>query len=202
LAIFSLTGRSSRKRFGIGFLKSGGVFPRRVLLGNRGRDLIHSTAQNAHWAEQTRFNQRRIRFVEGIESPGDPVLLGEFLIADQSVFPDIGDPHFDLVGPGLAASVISTRKGGFQAMPTGLSFTTTSARWRTSPYLSGGLEEKLAGRSNKEIVAAFHISLSTVKLNLQNIFLKLGAQDRTQATAAAFQRGIVRLKECFPLLAG
>ena len=83
-------------------------------------------------------------------------------------------------------------------------------------YFSNGLEEKLAarqrqeslsprelavlelvaaGHSNKEIVAALNLSLSTVKLHLQNIFSKLGAQDRTQATAAAFQRGIVRLKE-------
>ena len=83
-------------------------------------------------------------------------------------------------------------------------------------YFSSGLEEKLAarqrqeslsprelavlelvaaGHSNKEIVAALNLSLSTVKLHLQNIFSKLGAQDRTQATAAAFQRGIVRLKE-------
>jgi DNA-binding NarL/FixJ family response regulator len=51
------------------------------------------------------------------------------------------------------------------------------------------------GHSNKEIAAALNLSLSTVKLHLQNIFSKLGAQDRTQATAAAFQRGIVRLKE-------
>jgi DNA-binding NarL/FixJ family response regulator len=84
------------------------------------------------------------------------------------------------------------------------------------PYFTEGLAEKLtlrrqqenltarelavlelvaAGRSNKEIMAALHISLSTVKLHLQNIFGKLGAQDRTQATALAFQRGIVRLEE-------
>ena len=83
-------------------------------------------------------------------------------------------------------------------------------------YFSEGLEEKLAtrreqenltprelevlqlvatGYSNKEIVAALHISLSTVKLHLQHIFSKLGAQDRTQATAAALQRGSVRLGE-------
>lgn len=83
-------------------------------------------------------------------------------------------------------------------------------------YFSEGLEEKLANRhtqenltprelevlqlvasglSNKEIVAALHISLSSVKLHLQNIFSKLGVQDRTQATAVAFQRGIVRLNE-------
>ena len=83
-------------------------------------------------------------------------------------------------------------------------------------YFSSGLEEKLAarqrqenltprelavlelvaaGHSNKEIAATLNLSLSTVKLHLQNIFSKLGAQDRTQATAAAFQRGIVRLDE-------
>ena len=84
------------------------------------------------------------------------------------------------------------------------------------PYFSDGLEEKLAvrreqenltprelavlelvatGHSNKEIVATLHVSLSTVKLHLQNIFSKLGAQDRTQPAAAAFQRGIVRLDD-------
>ena len=84
------------------------------------------------------------------------------------------------------------------------------------PYFSDGLEEKLAvrreqenltprelavlelvatGHSNKEIVATLQVSLSTVKLHLQNIFSKLGAQDRTQAAAAAFQRGIVRLDD-------
>jgi DNA-binding NarL/FixJ family response regulator len=84
------------------------------------------------------------------------------------------------------------------------------------PYFSEGLEEKLAarraqqnltpreldvlklvasGHSNKEIVTALGISLSSVKLHLQNIFTKLGTQDRTQATAAALQRGIVRLED-------
>ena len=84
------------------------------------------------------------------------------------------------------------------------------------PYFSDGLEEKLAvrreqenltprelavlelvatGHSNKEIVATLLVSLSTVKLHRQNSFSKLGALDRTQAAAAAFQRGIVRLDD-------
>jgi DNA-binding NarL/FixJ family response regulator len=84
------------------------------------------------------------------------------------------------------------------------------------PYFSEGLAEKLeqrrqqqnlsarelavlelvsAGQSNKEIVTALKLSTSTVKFHLQNIFTKLGVQDRTQATAVAFQRGIVRLDE-------
>ncbi len=82
------------------------------------------------------------------------------------------------------------------------------------PYFSQGLAEKLAerrqqenlndrelavlelvaaGYSNKEIVAALHMSTSAVKHHLQGIFTKLGVQDRTQATAVAFQRGIVHL---------
>ena len=83
------------------------------------------------------------------------------------------------------------------------------------PYFSEGLAEKLAerrkqesltarelavlelvaaGYSNKEIVAALHMSTSAVKHHLQGIFGKLGVQDRTQATAVAFQRGIVYLE--------
>ena len=179
--------RGSRQRFGVGFLKSGGIFARRVLLGKRGRDLITSSAQNAHRAKQTGFNKRRICFVEGIKSPGDPVFLGEFLIADQSVFPDIGDPHFDLVGPRFGRVGGIARKGGFQAMPTGLPSPRPPQGGAQRPDRAVALKKKLGGSSNKEIVAAFHISLSTVNLNLQNIFFKLGAQDRTQATAAAFK---------------
>ena len=82
------------------------------------------------------------------------------------------------------------------------------------PYFSQGIAEKLAerrqqenlnsrelavlqlvaaGYSNKEIVAALHMSTSAVKHHLQGIFTKLGVQDRTQATTVAFQRGIVHL---------
>lgn len=84
------------------------------------------------------------------------------------------------------------------------------------PYFSEGLAEKLAerrrqenfnsrelavlelvaaGYSNKEIVAALHMSTSAVKHHIQGIFAKLGVQDRTQATTVAFQRGIVQLDE-------
>jgi DNA-binding NarL/FixJ family response regulator len=84
------------------------------------------------------------------------------------------------------------------------------------PYFSEGLAEKLAqrrqqenlsprelavlelvaaGHSNKEIVIALDVSPSTVKHHLQNIFSKLGVQDRTQATTVALQRGIVHLDE-------
>jgi len=64
--------------------------------------------------------------------------------------------------------------------------------WAEKPIKS---RRQLAGQSNKEIVTALNLSASTVKFHLQNIFTKLGVQDRTQATAVAFQRGIVRLGE-------
>jgi len=48
--------------------------------------------------------------------------------------------------------------------------------------------------SNKEIAAALHMAASTVEHHLERIFVKLGAKDRTQAAAAAVQRGIVQLE--------
>ena len=45
------------------------------------------------------------------------------------------------------------------------------------------------GRSNQEIALEFHLSINTVKRHLNNIFLKLGAANRTQAIALAHQQG-------------
>ncbi len=80
---------------------------------------------------------------------------------------------------------------------------------------SAGLKEKLAarqagpnltpreldvlrllvrGRSNKELSSDLGLSQSTVKHHIESIFAKLGVQDRTQATAVAVQRGVVRLE--------
>jgi DNA-binding NarL/FixJ family response regulator len=49
------------------------------------------------------------------------------------------------------------------------------------------------GKSNKEIGAQLHIAESTVKIHLSNVFLKLGAADRTQAVVIAVKRGILQL---------
>ena len=51
----------------------------------------------------------------------------------------------------------------------------------------------VAGKSNKEIGNQLHISEATVKTHINNLLGKLGVSDRTQATTAAIQRGIVEL---------
>jgi DNA-binding NarL/FixJ family response regulator len=49
------------------------------------------------------------------------------------------------------------------------------------------------GRSNKEIGGALGIAEITVKLHVGHILIKLKANDRTQATTIALQRGILHL---------
>ncbi|MBM3846396.1 MAG: response regulator transcription factor, partial [Verrucomicrobia bacterium] len=55
------------------------------------------------------------------------------------------------------------------------------------------LRSVVMGRSNKEIAAVLGIAEPTVKLHVRNLLDKLDALDRTQATTAAIQRGLVRL---------
>jgi two-component system NarL family response regulator len=55
------------------------------------------------------------------------------------------------------------------------------------------LQAIVAGKSNKEIAFGLRISEATVKTHINNILSKLGVTDRTQATTAALQRGIVHL---------
>jgi len=52
-----------------------------------------------------------------------------------------------------------------------------------------------AGRSNKRIAAALHVTEGTVKVHASRVFEKLGVGDRTQAVTAALRRGIVRLAD-------
>lgn len=49
------------------------------------------------------------------------------------------------------------------------------------------------GLSNSEIANSLSISEGTVKFHLNNIFAKLGVDDRTQAVVTALKRGLVRL---------
>ena len=55
------------------------------------------------------------------------------------------------------------------------------------------LELIVKGRSNKEIGDALGISEATVKWHVNMILSRLDVSDRTQATVAALQRGIVHL---------
>jgi two-component system, NarL family, response regulator len=47
------------------------------------------------------------------------------------------------------------------------------------------------GLSNREIGVALFVSEATIKFHLKNIYVKLGANDRTEATLLAVQRGIL-----------
>ncbi len=49
------------------------------------------------------------------------------------------------------------------------------------------------GLGNKQIAYELHIAEDTAKNHVKSIFGKLGAQDRTQATTIAIQRGIIHL---------
>jgi DNA-binding NarL/FixJ family response regulator len=53
----------------------------------------------------------------------------------------------------------------------------------------------VSGSSNKDIVAALHMSMGTIKLHVSIILDKMGASDRTQAATLAIERGIIRLGE-------
>jgi DNA-binding NarL/FixJ family response regulator len=55
------------------------------------------------------------------------------------------------------------------------------------------LELIVKGHSNREIGEALGISEATVKWHINIILSRLNVSDRTQATVAALQRGIVHL---------
>jgi DNA-binding NarL/FixJ family response regulator len=62
-----------------------------------------------------------------------------------------------------------------------------------TPTESNILRMIVGGMSNKEIAFALDISENTVKTHNQNIFSKIGVNDRTSAAAAAIKRGLVRV---------
>jgi DNA-binding NarL/FixJ family response regulator len=51
-----------------------------------------------------------------------------------------------------------------------------------------------AGRTNRQVAAELHLSLSTVKRHVEHVIKKLGVSDRTQAAVQAIELGIVPLK--------
>ena len=71
--------------------------------------------------------------------------------------------------------------------------TARRARGTLTPRELQVLREIVAGRSNKEIATALHLSEAAVKLYISNTLAKLGVADRTQAAIQAIRRGIVHL---------
>jgi DNA-binding NarL/FixJ family response regulator len=55
------------------------------------------------------------------------------------------------------------------------------------------LELVASGRSNKQIADKLGTAAGTIKMHVQNILDKLGADDRTQAVTIAIRRGILRI---------
>src|SRR5262249_3784240 len=53
------------------------------------------------------------------------------------------------------------------------------------------LEALVKGKSNDEIAKELWVTQQTVKFHLTNIYRKLGAKNRTEATRLAYQRGLV-----------
>ena len=63
-----------------------------------------------------------------------------------------------------------------------------------TPRESDVLEQIVRGKSNRKIAAELEISEATVKTHINSLLSKLGVADRTQATTAALQRGLVTLE--------
>lgn len=65
---------------------------------------------------------------------------------------------------------------------------------RLSPRERDVLRLVVAGKSNKEIASALHVTERTVKFHVTSIFNKLGAENRAQAVTIAHERGLLTLQ--------
>jgi DNA-binding NarL/FixJ family response regulator len=81
----------------------------------------------------------------------------------------------------LAASAAATLRGG----PGGRGGSLEALTPREREVLG----HIAAGRSNREIASALHVSEKTVKAHVSSVLAKLGVQDRTQAAVLAVRHG-------------
>jgi DNA-binding NarL/FixJ family response regulator len=65
------------------------------------------------------------------------------------------------------------------------------AAQRLSPRERDVLRLIVLGQSNKEIAAALHLTVSTVKTHVEHLIGKLGVSDRTQAAVRAIELGLI-----------
>lgn len=57
------------------------------------------------------------------------------------------------------------------------------------------LDHLRRGLVNREIALAIGVTEATVNFHLQSILVKIGVADRTEAVAAAYDRGLLEVRE-------
>jgi len=105
-----------------------------------------------------------------------------------------GDVYVGLVALGFLALGIylGARVLGRPATPPFDGNPQAVAALGVTPRELAVLEHLAAGRSNKEIAAALHVSPNTVKTHVARLLEKLEAKRRTDAIARARELGILR----------
>ncbi len=94
----------------------------------------------------------------------------------------------------LIAAIGEVAQGGTYFPPEMLrKLRLRSERADLTPRELQTLEHLAGGMSNKEIAVEMAISQATVKVHITHVFEKLHVSDRTQAVAAAIQRGMIQL---------
>jgi DNA-binding NarL/FixJ family response regulator len=101
----------------------------------------------------------------------------------------------------LVATVRAVAAGGFVDHRLDASGVSGSSRQRPSA-LTGRESDVLAlmalGRSNQEISEALFLSLETVRSYIKRIYSKIGARDRADAVALAYESGLVQTQRPEP----
>lgn len=135
-----------------------------------------------------RKTQPKLRFIVLTTYDGDED-IHRALEAGAQAYLLKGMPHHELV------NAIRTVHAGLKFIPPSVS--KSLAERPPHSELSARemevLELIVKGRSNREIGEALGISEATVKWHINIILSRLNVSDRTQATVAALQRGIVHL---------